>query len=290
MYKSKFYEYDYDDYEEGDKSADTMVADIMADSEFPELEEIVIGSWGDAWEDACQKIIDDIIENKDKFSHIKSLFIGDMNFESCEVSWIIQGDYSKLWEAMPQLESMRIKGSSELVLGDIKHSNLKRLEIICGGLPSSVIESITKAELPSLERLVLYLGIDDYGFDGNKETIEKLLSNSDFPNLKYLGIEDSDMEDDIAELVFASKYISQIETLSLANGSLTDKGGQLIVDKIKDYPNIKKVDLHYHYMTDDIMDKLDDLADELNIEIDVDEDNEPDEWEDEVYYYPMLTE
>lgn len=98
------------------------------------------------------------------------------------------------------------------------------------------------------------------------------------------------MEDDIAELVFASKYISQIETLSLANGSLTDKGGQLIVDKIKDYPNIKKVDLHYHYMTDDIMDKLDDLADELNIEIDVDEDNEPDEWEDEVYYYPMLTE
>ncbi len=98
------------------------------------------------------------------------------------------------------------------------------------------------------------------------------------------------MEDDIAELVFASKYISQIETLSLANGSLTDKGGQLIVDKIKDYPNIKKVDLHYHYMTDDIMDKLDDLADDLDIEIDVDEDNEPDEWEDEVYYYPMLTE
>lgn len=156
MYKSKRYEYDYDDYEEGDKSAETMIADIMADEDFPSLEEIIIGSWGDAWEDACQNIIDDIVANKDKFSHIKSLFIGDMNYEDCEVSWIMQADYSKLWYAMPQLESLSIKGSTDLELGNIKHDNLKKLEIICGGLPESVIESITKAKLPSLETLVIY--------------------------------------------------------------------------------------------------------------------------------------
>lgn len=44
MYKSKVYSYDYDDYEEGDKSGKTMIADIMADEEFPSLEEIIIGS------------------------------------------------------------------------------------------------------------------------------------------------------------------------------------------------------------------------------------------------------
>ena len=92
------------------------------------------------------------------------------------------------------------------------------------------------------------------------------------------------------ELVFNSKYISQIETLDLANGSLTNKGGQFIADHLREYPNIKKVDLHYHYMTDEVMDKLDDLADELDIEINVDEDNEADEWDGQVYYYPMLTE
>ena len=43
-------------------------------------------------------------------------------------------------------------------------------------------------------------------------------------------------------------------------------------------------------MTDEVMDKLDDLADELDIEINVDEDNEADEWDGQVYYYPMLTE
>ncbi len=290
MYKSKVYSYDYDDYEEGGKNGETMIADIMADEEFPSLEEIIIGSWGDAWEDSAQSMIDDIIANKDKFSHIKSLFIGDMDFEDCEVSWIIQGDYSKLWEAMPQLEKLVIKGSSELELGDIKHDNLKSLEIICGGLPSSVIESIKKASLPSLESLLLYIGVDSYGFDGDKDTIKSLLNDSDFPALKYLGLEDSEIQDDIAEIVFDCKYISQINTLDLANGTLTDKGGQLIADKIKDYPNIKKLDLHYHYMTDDIMDKLDDIADELDIDIDLDEDQEADEYDGEVYYYPMLTE
>ena len=54
MYKSKRYEYDYDDYEEGDKSAETMIADIIADEDFPSLEGIIIGSWGDAWDDSCQ--------------------------------------------------------------------------------------------------------------------------------------------------------------------------------------------------------------------------------------------
>ena len=186
MYKSKRYEYDYDDYEEGDKSAETMVADIMADEEFPSLEGIIIGSWGDAWEDACQCIINDIVKNKDKFSHIKSLFIGDMGFEDCEVSWIIQADYSELWQAMPQLEVLTIKGSTDLSLGTIEHNNLKKLEIICGGLPSGVIKSIKEAKLPSLETLILYIGIEDYGFDGDKDTIKEFLANS--LHLSILGL------------------------------------------------------------------------------------------------------
>lgn len=290
MYKSKIFSYDYDEYEKGNKSADTLVADIMADKEFTSLEEIVIGCWGDAWQDSCQSIIDDIIANKDKFSHIKSLFIGDMGFEECEVSWIIQGDYSKLWNAMPQLESLCIQGSTDLELGNIKHENLKHLEIICGGLPVSAIDSITKAQLPSLETLLLYIGVENYGFDGDKNTIKNMLNNSNFPMLQYLGLEDSEIQDDIAEIVFNSKYISQITTLDLSNGTLTDKGGQIVLDSLEKYPNIKNVDLHYHFMTDSMMEKLDRLADQLDIEINLDEDNEPEIYDGEEYYYPMLTE
>ena len=104
-----------------------------------------------------------------------------MDYEECEVSWIMQGDYGKLWTAMPQLKELTIKGSMDLRLGDVRHENLESLTIICGGLPVSVIEEIQKAKLPNLKKLVLYIGIDNYGFDGNGETIRTFLEKSDFP-------------------------------------------------------------------------------------------------------------
>ena len=45
MAKSKKYFYDYDMAEEG-KGPKTMIPEILADSEFPSLTELVIGDWG----------------------------------------------------------------------------------------------------------------------------------------------------------------------------------------------------------------------------------------------------
>ncbi|MCI8769635.1 MAG: cytoplasmic protein [Lachnospiraceae bacterium] len=286
MYKSKLFHYTYDDYDNG-KNAETMLEEILSDPELPELDEIVIGNWGDAWEDSCQKLIDGIVENKEKFSRIKSLYVGDMDFESCEVSWIIQADYSKLWGAMPQLEKIVIKGSSDLTLGTVEHENLKHLEIICGGLPTDVFAAIQNAKLPSLQTLLLYIGIDDYGFDGDISTIKDLLAKSDFPNLTYLGLTDSEIQDDVAEVVFGSKYISQITTLDLSMGTLTDKGGQVLLEKLPEYPNIKALNLEYHFLSESMMEKLEDLS---GVEVNVDDQQEADEYDGEVYYYPMLTE
>ena len=282
MYKSKRFEYTYSVYDEDDKNAETMIEDIMNDPEFSGLEEIVIGDWGGAWEESAQPLIDGMIENKEKFSHIKSLFIGDMDFESCEVSWIMQADYSKLWEAMPQLEKIVIKGSADLELGNIEHDNLQHFEIICGGLPKDNIASVKNAKLPSLQTLLLYIGVDDYGFDGDISTIKDLLANSDFPKLTYLGLTDSEIQDEIT-----GAYISQITTLDLSMGSLTDKGGQMLLEKLPDYPNIKNLNLEYHYLSDKMMHKLEDLAD---VEVNVDDQQEADDYDGEVYYYPMLTE
>ena len=287
MYKSKKFFYSYEEAEEG-KSAETMLEDIMQDSEFSGLEEIVVGCWGDAWDNnGAQTIVDGIVENKDKFAHIKSLFIGDMDYEECEVSWIIQADYSAIWEAMPQLEKLVIKGSTSLALGTVKHDKLQELEIICGGLPASVIEQIQNAKLPELKKLRLYIGVADYGFDGEISTIKNLVEKSDFPKLEYLGITDSEIQDEITEVVLQSKYMKQIKTLDLSMGTLTDKGGQLLLDQIGNYPNVENLDLHYHFLSDDMMAKLK----ELTMSVNVDEQEEPYAYSDgEVFYNPMLTE
>lgn len=289
--KTKSYEYEYEEYEDGDKSAATMVEDILADPEFPELTEVVIGDWGNAWEDDCQDLIDGIIAHADQFSHIESLFIGDMDYESCEVSWIMQGDYSELWAAMPQLKSLTIKGSTDLRLGKISHENLEELTIICGGLPEDVLMAIQEAHLPNLRKLLLYLGIDNYGFDGDADRIRTFLEKSDFPKLVYLGLTDSEIQDEVTEVVLESKYMSQIRTLDLSMGSLTDKGGELLLTKLPAYPNIEALDVHYHYMSSEMVKKLEDLNHQ-HIAVDASEQETPytSSYDGEVYYSAMLTE
>ncbi|MDE7204105.1 MAG: STM4015 family protein [Lachnospiraceae bacterium] len=280
------YFYDYEEYDEQGKGAATMIGEIMESEQFPHLEELVIGNWGGAYEEDCQAIIDDIVANAEKFSHIQKLFIGNMGFEDCEVSWIMQGDYSELWEAMPQLKELTIKGSMGLELGDICHKELEELTIICGGLPKDVIQSIQKAELPKLKKLLLYIGIEDYGFDGDADTIKNLLEQADFPALTYLGITNSEIQDKLTEVVLDSKFMGQVSTLDLSNGTLTDKGGALLLEKIPAWPNIKKLDLHYNYLSDDMAEKLGALP----IEVDVSEQEEVEEYHGEIYMNAMLTE
>ena len=168
----------------------------------------------------------------------------------------------------------------------MEHDNLESLTIICGGLGKTVIEEIAKAKLPHLKKLLLYIGIEDYGFDGDADTIREMLATSDFSELTYLGITDSGIQDELTEVVLESKYIGQITTLDLSNGTLTDKGGQLLLEKLPGLPNMKKLDVHYHYLSDDMMKKLE----ELSIAVDVSEQEEAEAWNGELWYNAMLTE
>lgn len=290
METSKTYAYDYDQYEEENKGPDTMIGDILADSELPQLTELIIGSWGAAYENSCQPIIDGIIEHADRFSHIEKLFIGDMDSEECEISWISQGNYEKLWAAMPQLKELTIQGSSDLELGEICHDNLEALTIICGGLPARVIKAIGNARLPRLKKLLLYIGADTYGFDGDAGTIQSLLEKADFPQLEYLGITDSEIQDEVTEAVLQSKFMKQITTLDLSCGTLTDKGGELLLSALPNFPNIRILDLHYHFLSDKMVSRLRRLSLKLSLKVDLSEQNEPEEDEGDTWMSAMLTE
>ncbi len=287
MEKAKKYEISYEQYEEGVTPED-MVRQILDDPEFPALNEVIIGCWGDAWDDGCQALLDAIADAPEKFSHIEKLFVGDMDYEECEVSWIIQGNYSRIWKAMPQLKELTIKGSSELVLGEICHENLEALTIICGGLPDSVIEEIKKAKLPNLKKLLLYIGIDNYGFEGDENTIRAFLEEADFPKLEYLGIADSEIQDELTAVVLESKFMAQLNTLDLSCGTLTDKGAELLLEKLPHYPQIEKLDLHYHYLSDAMMKRME--RELPGVDLDLSEQNEQEVYHGEVWMNAMLTE
>lgn len=272
----------YTHYDSG-VSIEDLAQKILKDPKRPDLKHITLGDWGDGGEgESCQAVIDVFVENPDKFSHIESLFLGDMDYESCEVSWIIQGDYSKLWAALPNLKSITIKGSQELTLGDIKHDKLEKIEIICGGLGADVIESIAKGNLPNLNTLKLYLGVDNYGFDANVDDIKALLDKNKFPKLKYLGLMDSEIIDDLVPVILESNILPQLETLDLSYGTLSDQGGAILAENGDKLAHLKMLNLEHHYMTEEMMAKIKSLP----CKVDLSDPQDPDD----DYKYPMLTE
>jgi predicted DNA-binding WGR domain protein len=253
--KTKKFALNRDEDEETMDVLKKSMTDFFNSKKASEINEIVLGEWEEPFECDPKELIDLIIENKNKIPNVKHFFIGDMDSESCEISWINLCDMTPLLTEFPNLESLRIDGSTGLEFKTIKHEKLKKLEIVCGGLGKDVIEAIATAELPSLEHLELYLGTDDYGFDGSINDILPLMDKGRFPKLKYLGLVDSIIADQIAEEIVKSDIFDQLDVLDLSQGTLSDKGAEFLLgcDKIN---KLKSLDLHYHFMSDETMKKF----------------------------------
>jgi hypothetical protein len=223
-----------------------------------------------------------IVDNEEKFQHIESLFVGDMESEENEISWIKQGNYEGLLMALPNLKSLKIKGADGLVLGEMDHKNLEEFEIICGGLPNSVVNSLKVANLPNLKKLVLYLGTDNYGYNCKISDFADLAKKDLFPNLRYLGFLNSEEQDDLVRVIIESDILPQLETIDVSCGCLTDKGGQLILDAADKLAECKKLNARYHYMSEGMMKKLASLP----LEVDISDVQKADD----DYMWPMITE
>ncbi len=185
--EAKKYTLSYDEYENNVNLLDK----ILKDKHLSEYKQITIGCWDYEGGD-CSALLQGMIENKEKFAQIEGLFWGDIEQEEQEISWIEQADISPLLDAMPKLKDLKIKGTNNLRLGKTSRPELRSLEIISGGLPTEVVEDILGSDFPNLEKLILYVGVEDYGFEADIEIFRPLFSKERFPKLTYLGIVNSE--------------------------------------------------------------------------------------------------
>ncbi|MEK4366831.1 MULTISPECIES: STM4015 family protein [unclassified Paenibacillus] len=271
----------YDDYEDGIRM-EKLIKELAAKPEARSLESLVIGDWGQAYENSPDEFMGTLVESAPSFPSLKKLFIGDMGFEECEVSWIIQTNLTPLLGAFPELKSFSVMGSSGLSLEPLQHAKLEELIIICGGLPKEVLSSITHAKLPELRKLELYLGVDNYGFNGSLEDVLPLLEKGLFPKLVYLGLKDSEIQDEIAKVAAEAPILDQLEVLDLSQGTLSDEGAEALLasDKIK---KLKHLDLSYHYMTNEMISRWNRSG--ISVDVSDQQQSDEDDWR-----YPSLTE
>ncbi|GAA3410526.1 STM4015 family protein [Paenibacillus hodogayensis] len=271
---------DYDQYEEGVKMAELL--EKLADGpEAAELTSLTIGDWGGSYENDSTSIVETLVASKERFPKLRKLFIGDMDYEECEVSWIMQSNIAPVLEAFPELQSLTIKGSSGLKLEPAVHAKLEELVIICGGLGKEVLHSIGNGSFPKLQKLELYLGVDNYGFDGGLEDVLPLTEPGKFPELTYLGLKDSEIQDEIASALANAPILDQLHTLDLSMGTLSDQGAEALLasDKVR---KLQYLNLSYHYMSDETVERWKQTG--LNV------DTSEQQSVDDDYRYPSLTE
>jgi len=121
---------------------------------------------------------------------------------------------------------LRIRGGSGLSFSRVRNDSLRELAIETGGLARSVIRELFLCEFPALEHLELLFGEENYGFDGSVEDLQPVFSGQLHPQLRFLGLMNSTIANDIAAVVVNSPIVDRIEVLDLSMGNLDDAGVQ----------------------------------------------------------------
>jgi hypothetical protein len=122
---------------------------------------------------------------------------------------------------------------------------------------------VARAELPTLEHLELWLGTSSYGGNAEVEDLAPIFDGSRFPRLRYLGLRDSEIADEIATAVAQAPILERIEVLDLSLGTLGDQGAAALLTSPA-IGKLKLLDLHHNYLSDEMVDRLYTLEIELD--------------------------
>lgn len=234
------------DYEDEVTTLDRL-RELLKQPGVGELSALIIGAWPGACEgQEANEIVAELTASAPQLPGLRDLFFGEMTVEECEVSWINQADLTPLLKAFPQLKSLRVRGGNGLSFSQTRHEALRELAIETGGLSSSTIRDIFLCEFPALEHLELLLGEANYGFDGGVEDLQPVLSGTLYPRLKFLGLMNSEIANDIAAVLVNSPIIDRLEVIDLSMGNLDNEGIQSLTWLAKN-THLKQLNISHHY-------------------------------------------
>ncbi|MFF4585450.1 STM4015 family protein [Streptomyces sp. NPDC001388] len=239
---------------------------------------LIVGAWQEAYDTEPTAVIEALVGARDRFPALRALFVGDMESEECEISWINQTDVTPLLTAFPELEEFGVRGGSGLEFPSVRHGALRKLVIEAGGLHAEVVRGVGGSDLPALEHLDLWLGTPDYGGDSEVSDLEPILSGARLPSLRHLALRNSEMQDAVAAAVSSAPVVARLEVLDLSMGILTDEGAAALLGG-QPLTHLKKLDLHHHYLTEPLQDRLRQTL--AGVELDLDRDDADEDTEDD---------
>jgi predicted DNA-binding WGR domain protein len=178
---------------------------------------------------------------------LRSLYLGDFHGEETELNWSEIGQMEPAYAALPNLESLKLRSGS-MKLGAIVLPNLKKVEIVTGGLRKKEVQSVVAAVWPSLETLSLQIGPGDSDSDVKTKDITPLFDGETLPRLKHLGIDNYNHTGELVEPLATSKILPQLTRLDLRMGTLADEHVTQLFRLQKAFAHLEKLDLDDNYL------------------------------------------
>ena len=217
---------------------------------------------------------------------LEKLFIGDFNAEEQEISWVSLGDLEPLWTLTPKLHTLRLHGAG-IWLGKFTHPTLARLEIETGGLPRDSVVSLAKAKLPELAHMEVWFGREEYGGTSDIEALRPLFKSKTLPKLRHLGLQNAEMQDEIAVALSTAPLLDQIESVDLSMGTMRAAGVEALLTHASKFARLKSLNLERNYIDGTQRARL---SEAFGAKVRVGRQEAPDEWDGNQYYYTSVGE
>jgi hypothetical protein len=166
------------------------VSAFVEENWLPLVETIIIGPWdkenGTIHPAKNLRKCIKLLSQNETLQNVTSLMIGDIPVNT-KLSWIELCEVTTLVSSLPNLQHLKIKGSSGLAFAPITHGELISLTIECVELPSKVLQGICKSNFPNLQRLELWLGSQDQEGSWQTSDLVSLVTCNKVTKLTYLG-------------------------------------------------------------------------------------------------------
>ncbi|MFB7321596.1 STM4015 family protein [Streptomyces sp. NPDC056190] len=239
---------------------------------------IIVGQWGEPYDNDSSGIVRRLVDARDRLTSLRAVFIGDLEMEEAEISWIEQSDVTPVLEAYPLLEEFGIRGGTGLRFPAVRHEHLRTLRFEAGGLPGEVVRGVAASELPALEHLDLWLGVEEYGGDAGVADLAPILAGGRFPALRHLGLRNSEIQDEVATAVAGAPVVGQLTSLDLSLGVLTDAGATALLGG-QPLTHLTRLDLHHNFLSEPVVERIRTALEPSGVETDLSERGEV--WEDD---------
>ncbi|MCK9872844.1 STM4015 family protein [Nocardiopsis dassonvillei] len=276
---------------------DRYFALFMSEVDTERVTALVLGDWVDPGQRGPEEAVELLAEHADALPNLRSVFVGDITADECELSWIHQGDMAPLLAAFPRLERLATRGADSVLGGGglglhvPSHTGLRSLTLESGGLPGRVVREVASSGLPALEHLELWLGVEDYGRDVSPRDLEPVLSGGVFPRLRYLGVRNAEDVDAWIPVLADAPVLGGLEVLDLSLGILTDEGARALVERADAFAGLRRLDLHHHYLGPEAVERVRAAFAGSGVGVDLSDPREPeDQGDGEPEYYTAAAE